>query len=166
MDRVFGTVAYRTRSRLDAPALRTLFGVMQRPAGADEPSMKLALVIEKPAYDLTKLKVHLGLLTLKGYTKGDRVLRFEAIVHNAKTLKTGRAWTSSPRSLPAWRAWPTGSAPCWTASIPGFIPDGTLDELPLPAQRVLGLGSADGDEVANADISGTRVEHEATESVG
>jgi hypothetical protein len=48
----------------------------------------------------------------------------------------------------------------------GFIPDGTLDELPLPGQRVLGLGSADGDEVANADISGTRVEHEATESVG
>ena len=32
MDRVFGTVADRTRSRLDVPALRTLFGVRQRPA--------------------------------------------------------------------------------------------------------------------------------------
>jgi hypothetical protein len=28
------------------------------------------------------------------------------------------------------------------------------------------LGAASGDEVANADISGTRAEHEATESVG
>jgi hypothetical protein len=33
MDRVFGTVADRTRSRLDVPALRTLFGMKQRPAG-------------------------------------------------------------------------------------------------------------------------------------
>ena len=32
MDRVFGTVADRTRSRLDVPALRTLFGVKKRPA--------------------------------------------------------------------------------------------------------------------------------------
>ena len=31
MDRVFGTVADRTRSRLDVPALRTLFGVKKRP---------------------------------------------------------------------------------------------------------------------------------------
>ena len=33
MDRVFGTIADRTRSRLDVPALRTLFGMKQRPAG-------------------------------------------------------------------------------------------------------------------------------------
>ncbi len=82
MDRVFGTVADRTRSRLDVPALRTLFGMKQRPAGTHEPSPKLAVVIERPAYDLTLFKVHFGLLTLKGYTKGERVLRFEAIVHN------------------------------------------------------------------------------------
>ena len=97
MDRVFGTVADRTRSRLDVPALRTLFGVKKRPAGTAEPSPKLAVVIERPAYDLTLFKVHFGLLTLKGYTKGERVLRFEAIVHNTKTLKTGRALEKFPR---------------------------------------------------------------------
>ena len=70
MDRVFGTIADRTRSRLDVPALRTLFGVKKRPAGTAEPSLKLAVVIERPAYDLTLFKVHFGLLTLKGYTKG------------------------------------------------------------------------------------------------
>ena len=67
MDRVFGTVADRTRSRLDVPTLRTLFGVRQRPAGTAEPSLKLAVVIERPRYDLTLFKVHFGLLTLKGY---------------------------------------------------------------------------------------------------
>ena len=78
------------------PALRTLFGVKKRPAGTAEPSPKLAVVIERPAYDLTLFKVHFGLLTLKGYTKGERVLRFEAIVHNTKTLKTGRALEKFP----------------------------------------------------------------------
>ena len=53
-------------------------------------------MIERPAYDLTLFKVHFGLLTLKGYTKGERVLRFEAIVHNTKTLKTGRALEKFP----------------------------------------------------------------------
>ena len=49
MERVFGTVADRTRARLDVPALRTLFGVRQRPGGTDEPSLKLAMVIKNPS---------------------------------------------------------------------------------------------------------------------
>ena len=58
-------------------------------------------MIEKPEYDLTKFKVHFGQLTLKGYTKGERVLRFEAIVHNTKDLETAAGgWRSSPRSSP------------------------------------------------------------------
>ena len=75
----------------------------QRPAGTAEPSLKLAVVIERPAYDLTLFKVHFGLLTLKGYTKGERVLRFEAIVNNTKTLKAGLGpWRSSRTSSPGW----------------------------------------------------------------
>ena len=53
-------------------------------------------MIERPKYDLTLFKVHFGLLTLKGYTKGERVLRFEAVVHNTRTLKTGRALGKFP----------------------------------------------------------------------
>jgi hypothetical protein len=134
MDRVFGTVADRTRSRLDVPALRTLFGVKQRPAGTSEPSMKLAVVIEKPAYDLTKLKVHFGLLTLKGYTKGERVLRFEAIVHNAKTLKTGRGLDRFHEITARLAGMASRFCTMLDCVDTGFIPDGTLDELPLPAQ--------------------------------
>ena len=134
MDRVSGTVADRTRSRLDVPSLRTLFGVKKRPAGTDEPSMKLAVVIEKPAYDLTKLKVHFGLLTLKGYTKGERVLRFEAIVHNTKTLKTGRALVKFPDIVSRLAGMAGRFCTMLDRVDTGFIPDGILDELPLPAQ--------------------------------
>ena len=47
-------------------------------------------MIEKPRCDLTVFKVHFGLLTLQAYTKGEHVLRFEAIVHNTKQLRCGR----------------------------------------------------------------------------
>jgi hypothetical protein len=134
MDRVFGTVADRTRSRLDMRSLRTLFGVKQRPAGTDEPSLKLAVVIERPKYDLTVFKAHFGLLTLKSYTKGERVLRFEAIVHNTKALKTGRGLGKFPE-ITARLAGMTGRFCTMLDCLDtGFIPDGTLDELPLPAR--------------------------------
>jgi hypothetical protein len=70
----------------------TLFGAKQRPGrhGTPDLSPRLAAVIEKPRWDLTLFKVHFGLLTLKGYTKGEHVLRFEAIVHNTKALRCGR----------------------------------------------------------------------------
>jgi hypothetical protein len=134
MDRVFGMVADRTRSRLDVPALRTLFGVKKRPAGTAEPSLKLAVVIERPAYDLTLFKVHFGLLTLKGYTKGERVLRFEAIVHNTKTLKTGRALEKFPDIVARLAGMAGRFCTMLDCVDTGFIPDGTLDQLPLPAQ--------------------------------
>ena len=134
MDRVFGTVADRTRSRLDVPALRTLFGVKKRPAGTAEPSPKLAVVIERPAYDLTLFKVHFGLLTLKGYTKGERVLRFEAIVHNTKTLKTGRGLEKFPEIVARLAGMAGRFCTMLDCVDTGFIPGGMLDELPLPSQ--------------------------------
>ena len=71
MDRVFDRIVDRTRSRLDVPILRTLFGAKQRPGrnGTPDLSLKLAAVIETPRYDLTLFKVHFGNLTLKAYTK-------------------------------------------------------------------------------------------------
>jgi len=134
MDRVFNAMADRTRSRLDVPALRTLFGVKKRPAGTAEPSPKLAVVIERPAYDLTLFKVHFGLLTLKGYTKGERVLRFEAIVHNTKTLKTGRALEKFPDIIARLAGMAGRFCTLLDCVDTGFIPGGLLDELPLPAQ--------------------------------
>jgi hypothetical protein len=91
MQRLFDTVVDRTRSRLDVAKLRTLFGAKSRPhhnRACGPP--RLAAMIETPVYDLTNFKVHFGRLTLKAYTKGEHVLRFEAIVHNTKELRCRR----------------------------------------------------------------------------
>ncbi len=78
MQRLFDTVVDRTRSRLNVTRLRTMFGAKQRPhhdrAGGPP---RLAAMIETPVYDLTNFKVHFGRLTLKGYTKGEHVLRID-----------------------------------------------------------------------------------------
>lgn len=136
MDRVFNTVVDRTRTRLDVPTLRTLFGVKQRPrSGSDrELSLREAVVIETPRWDLTLFKVHFGLLTLKGYTKGERVLRFEAIVHNTKALGVGRVLDKFPLIVTRL----AGITERFTTMLDcvdiGFLPDGLLDQLPTPTQ--------------------------------
>ncbi len=53
----------------------------------------MEVVLETPVYDLTVFKVHFGKLTLKAYTKGEHVLRFEVVVHNTKELRCGRVLT-------------------------------------------------------------------------
>jgi hypothetical protein len=60
MDRVVNTLVDRTRSRLDVPMLRTLFGAKRRPGlgGSADLSPRLAAVIETPRWDLTPFKVH------------------------------------------------------------------------------------------------------------
>ncbi len=136
MDRVFDTIIDRTRTRLDVPKLRTLFGSRSRPhrkAGA-EVSPRQAVVIERPAWNLTIFKVHFGLLTLKGYTKGERVLRFEAIVHNTRQLRCGRAL----QKFGEITARLAGMVDRFTSMLDcvdiGFLPEGILDQLPLPSQ--------------------------------
>jgi hypothetical protein len=135
MDRVFNTVLDRTRSRLDVPILRSLFGAKSRPhadRAAGPPS--LAVVIETPRYDLTLFKVHFGLLTLKGYTKGERVLRFEAIVHNTKELGCGRALEKFPQIVTRLTAMVERFTTLLDCVDIGFLPDGILDQLPTPSR--------------------------------
>ena len=136
MDRVFDRVVDRTRSRLDVPILRTLFGVKQRPGrnGTPDLSLKLAAVIETPRYDLTLFKVHFGNLTLKAYTKGEHALRFEAVVHNTRALRCGRVLDNFPRIIGKL----AGMVDRFTTTLDcvdtTFIADDLLDRLPAPAQ--------------------------------
>jgi hypothetical protein len=144
MERLFDAVIDRSRTRLDLPAVRTLFGVGRRPLRADpELSPRQGVVILRPQWNLTIFKIHFGLLTLKAYSKGERVLRFEAIVHNTKTLRTGRALGK----FGAIVARLAGMVDRFTTMLDcidsGFLPDGILDRLPTPSQigavRVGGL---------------------------
>jgi hypothetical protein len=136
MDTLFNTMVDRTRSRLDVPKVRTLFGSKGRPhrKPGRELSPRQAVVIEKPRWNLTMFKVHFGLLTLKAYTKGERVLRFEAIAHHTKQLGCGRTLDKFPQITTRLR----GMVDRFTSMLDcvevGFLPDGILDQLPTPSQ--------------------------------
>jgi hypothetical protein len=136
MDRVFNTVADRTRSRLDVPRLRTLFGAKKRPGlgGTRDLSPRLAVVIETPRWDLTLFKVHFGRLTLKGYTKGEHVLRLEAVVHNTRQLGCGRAIGKFPQIITRLQGMAERFCTTLDCVDTCFLPDGTLDGLPLPSR--------------------------------
>jgi hypothetical protein len=135
MERLFDTVVDRTRSRLRVPALRTLFGVGQRPRRRSlQLSPRQGVVIEKPRWNLTIFKVHFGKLTLKGYTKGEHVLRFEAIVHNTTALHTGRALDKFGAIVARLTGMLDRFATMLDCVDVGFLPDGILDRLPTPSQ--------------------------------
>jgi hypothetical protein len=92
VDSIFNGVIDRTRSTLDIRTIKTIFGYRNRPYHRDRHGKRprFEIKLEKPDYDLTVFKVHFDYLTLKIYSKGEYVLRFEAIVHNAGGLKCGK----------------------------------------------------------------------------
>ena len=136
MDRLFTTVVDRTRSRLDVPKVRTLFGSKRRPHRKPgfELSPRQAVVIERPRWNLTIFKVRFGLLTLKGYTKGERVLRFEAIVHHTKQLGCGRTLDKFGQITTRLTAMVDRFMSMLDCVDVGFLPEGILDQLPVPSQ--------------------------------
>jgi hypothetical protein len=136
MDQVFNRVVDRTRPRLDVPTLRTLFGAKHRPGrnGTPDLSLRLASVIETPRYDLTLFKVHFGNLTLKAYTKGEHVLRFEAITHNTKQLRCGRVLDKFPDIINRLAGMVDRFATTLDCVDTTFISDQLLDHLPAPTQ--------------------------------
>ena len=157
MERTFDAIVDRTRSRLDVPTLRTLFAAKHRPHTRGEVSPRLSAVIERPRYGLTLFKVHFGLLTLKAYTKGEHVLRFEAIVHNARTLRTSRALERFPDVVTRLTSMVDRFCSAVDCVDVGFLPDGTLDELPLPSQvGAVRVGGIDLNKPPNAPCHGGR----------
>lgn len=135
MQHVFDTVVDRTRSRLDVPAVRPLFGAKRRPHRDRKTGPpRLEAVIETPRYDLTTFKVHFRRLTLKAYTKGEHVLRVEAITHNTKDLGCGRVLDRFPEIVTRLAAMADRFCTTLDCVDVGFIPDRLLEELPLPSQ--------------------------------
>jgi len=87
MEQVFEGLIDRTRSTLDIKTVKTILGAKQRPQKKSK--TRWEITVETPEYGLTIFRIHAGILTLKIYTKGERVLRCEVIVHNVRKLKTG-----------------------------------------------------------------------------
>jgi hypothetical protein len=135
MEDLFDRVLDRTRSRLDIPAIRTIFGLSSRPHRdrKDGPPAQ-EIVIEKPRYGLSWFRITFGRLQVKAYTKGEHVLRFEATVHNAKELRCRRSLDNFAEIITRLAGMADRFATALDCADTGFLPDGILDELPLPAQ--------------------------------
>ena len=101
LDQVYQGIIDLTRSKLDIPSLKTMFGAKTRPYKT--PKNKTCrgaapeVRIETPDYNLTIFKIHFGKLTVKLYDKGERTLRAEVVVHNTKALKCKRGIGNFPQ---------------------------------------------------------------------
>jgi hypothetical protein len=135
MDQVFQGLIDRTRARLNVKRLKTLFGMKTRPYRKRKgKAPRCEVVVETPSYDLTIFKLHFGKLTLKMYTKGERVLRIEVIVHNTQALRCGRRLERFPQivvRLHAILEGFLGNVYCMDAA---FISDEMLNQLPDPTR--------------------------------
>jgi hypothetical protein len=135
MEDLFDRVLDRTRSRLDIPVLRTIFGLKNRPHQnrASGPPAQEA-VIEKPQYGLAWFRIRFGMLQVKAYTKGEHVLRIEATVHNARELRCRRSLDNFPEIITRLAGIAERFATTLDCADISFLPDGILDELPLPSR--------------------------------
>lgn len=96
LEQVFQGVIDRTRAKVNIKTVRTIFGPHRRLRTLSHPEPRLECVVERPEYDLTIFKIHCGRLTLKMYSKGERVLRIEAIAHNIVDLRCGKVLARLP----------------------------------------------------------------------
>lgn len=92
------------------------------------------MAVEKPTYDLTIFKLHCGKLTLKIYTKGERVLRIEAIAHNTQELDCGRSLEKFPEIVSCLKSMLERFMNALSCIDQCFIAEETLEQLPAPAQ--------------------------------
>ncbi len=91
LDQMYQNLITLTRGKLDIKRLTTIMGRKNRPYNRKQKRPGIEIRIEKPDYNLTIFKIHFGKITLKLYDKGERVLRAEVVVHNARELKCKRS---------------------------------------------------------------------------
>src|SRR5205085_6687188 len=106
MDQVFQALIDRSRAPLDLKTIKTILGYRHRPIcrRRTKRSAEWEVAVERPTYDLTIFKLHCGKLTLKIYTKGERVLRIEAVAHNTRELNCGRSLEKFPEVVSRLKA--------------------------------------------------------------
>jgi hypothetical protein len=91
-------------------------------------------VVETPAYDVTIFKVHYGKMTLKIYSKGERVLRIEVIVHNTKEYRWSRSLPCFPEIVTRLKGILERFLNALGCINACFVSDDMLEKLPEPAQ--------------------------------
>lgn len=137
MDQIFQSIIDRTRASLNIKSLKTIFGYKHRPfkkANSKNNRPRFEVSVERPVYDLTVFKVHFGKLTVKIYSKGERVLRIEVVAHNTKDLKCGRSIINFPRIITSLKDILERFLSVLRSVDISFIDSGTFENWPLPSK--------------------------------
>ena len=136
MDQIFQALIDRTRGPLDLDRVKTIFGDKKRPHydKRKRNPTRWGVVVETPAYDVTIFKVHYGKMTLKIYSKGERVLRIEVIVHNTKEYRWRRSLPCFPEIVTRLKAVLERFLNALGCINACFVSDDMLEKLPEPAQ--------------------------------
>jgi hypothetical protein len=136
MEQVFQALIDRSRAPLDLKTIRTIFGYQRRPRyrKRKKQSAQWEVAVERPVYNLTIFKLHCGKLTLKIYTKGERVLRIEAIAHNTQELGCGRSLEKFPEIVLRLKAMLERFLDALSCIDQCFIADEMLEHLPAPSR--------------------------------
>jgi hypothetical protein len=136
MEQVFQALIDRSRAPLDLKTIKTILGYQRRPryGKRKKRSAEWEVAVERPTYDLTIFKLRCGGLTLKIYTKGERVLRIEAMAHNTQELDCGRSLENFPEIVSRLKTILERFMNALSCIDPCFIAEDTLDQLPAPAQ--------------------------------
>ena len=121
---------------LDLKTVRTILGNKRRPKHRKRKKKpaEWEVAVEKPTYDLTIFKLHCGKLTLKIYTKGERVLRIEAVVHNTEELRCGCSLEKFPQIVAEARGILLRFMDALSCIDQCFIGNEMLEQLPAPSQ--------------------------------
>jgi len=133
LDEVYENLITLTRPRLDIKRLTTMVGLKHRPfrRSFKQPEIR----IEKPDYNLTVFKIHFGKLTLKLYDKGERILRSEIVVHNAKELKCKRSVENFPAIIAELNLIMNKFMDNLHYGHVSLLNDGSLERLSHPTQK-------------------------------
>ena len=136
MDQVFQALIDRSRVLLDLKTVQAILGYQRRPKyhQRKKKSAEWEVAVERPTYDLTIFKLHCGKLTLKIYTKGERVLRTEAVVHNTQELRCGRSLEKFPQIVAEAKGILIRFMDALSCIDQCFIADKMLEQLPEPSQ--------------------------------
>jgi hypothetical protein len=137
MEQVFQALIDRSRAPLDLKTIKTILGDKGRPKYRPR-NMRAAqweVAVERPTHDLTVFKLHCGKLVLKIYSKGERVLRIEAVAHNIREFNCGRLLEKFPEIVRRLKGMLERFMQALSCIDQCFIGDEMLERLPL-ASRV------------------------------
>lgn len=144
LDQIFHGVINRTYDKLSVKELKTILGTKNRPYHrAGLKPKRQEIVVERPTYNMTVFKIHFGRITAKCYTKGERVLRIEVIIHNARKLPCGCSLEKFPQIISHLKGILNRFLDALHCMDTSIISDARLDELPCPThlgnRRISGI---------------------------